>query len=97
MTNIQRCEKLATEYAEANLRDALIMPVTEGERQHIVNIATSIIMTRDAIGYPGGSFVQAIVDNNLERAVMTADSTCIKALKFFVMVKLNIPDIKHVD
>lgn len=78
----------AKKYVDENLEWCLAQPVTEGERIHIVDIATSIIMTRDNI-LQGGGFVEAIIDNNLSQAISRADSTCIKALKFFVMVKEN--------
>jgi hypothetical protein len=45
-------------------------------------------MTRDNL-LQGGSFVQSVIDNKLDQAISRADSTCIKALKFFVMVKEN--------
>ena len=37
----------------------------------------------------GGSFAQAIVDNNLREAINRADDTCIKYLKFFSIINYN--------
>lgn len=61
------------------------------DRYHIINIGTSIICTRMEIGFPGGSFVQSVVDNNLSRAFATADGTNIKALRFYLMMMHNMP------
>jgi flavin-binding protein dodecin len=45
-------------------------------------------MTRDKVQM-GGSFAQAIVDNNLREAINRADDTCIKYLKFFSIINYN--------
>jgi hypothetical protein len=42
------------------------------------------MMTRDGKGYPGGSFVQAVVDNDLFGAISRADSECYQNLKVIV-------------
>ncbi len=47
------------------------------EDEHAITVASSILMTRDKI-WQGGSFVQAVVDNNLREAINRADDTCIK-------------------
>jgi hypothetical protein len=46
-------------------------------------------MTRDNV-LLGGSFVQAIVDNDLRNAIGRADEICIKHLKTFVLVNHNL-------
>lgn len=51
------------------------------ESDHVINIIISIMYTRDGVGYPGGSFVQAVVDNDLLNTVSRADSECFKHLK----------------
>jgi len=55
--------------------------------EEIVEMITSIICTRDNISYPGGSFVQAICDNDLDGAVSRADSDNIRLLKLYVIAK----------
>ena len=57
--------------------------------EHIIDIAASILMTRDNIR-PGGNFAQAIVNNNLREAVGRADDECAAHLRFFVRVMHNI-------
>lgn len=47
---------------------------------HITDVMVSIMMTRDKV-LDGGSFVQAICDNNLKQCVDRADSDCINHLK----------------
>lgn len=57
--------------------------------EHVINIGTSILMTRDG-ELIGGSFVQAVLRNDLEDAVNVADNTCINYLRFFVGIKNNV-------
>jgi len=61
------------------------------DKQHIVNIGTSIICTRHEIGYPGGSFVQSVVNNDLQGAFANADSINVNALKFYCIMMYNMP------
>ena len=55
---------------------------------HILHIMTSICMTRDKL-MVGGSFVQAIVDNNLYYAISRADEECIKKLMLLSLARFN--------
>ena len=47
---------------------------------HITDVMVSIMMTRDKV-LDGGSFVQAICDNNLRETISRADNDCINHLK----------------
>ena len=47
---------------------------------HIIDIMVSIMMTRDKV-MEGGSFVQAICNNNLKECVSYADSECINYIR----------------
>ena len=51
---------------------------------HIINIIASVMMTRDGKGLQGGSFVQAVVDNDLFGAISRADDVCYQNLKVIV-------------
>lgn len=62
----------------------------ETHKDDIINIGTSILCTKWKIAYSGGSFVQAIVNNDLTGAISSADSTNIRALKFYVMLFYNV-------
>lgn len=67
-----------------------ILHTTDPEsRAHIVDIGTSVLCTKWGVGYPGGSFVQAVVDNDLGGAFGRADLVNQDCLKFYVMLIYN--------
>ena len=57
---------------------------------HIENIGTSILCTKWNVGYPGGSFVQAVVDNDLNGAFSRADSVNRDCILFYVSLITNV-------
>ena len=61
----------------------------EESRAHIINIGASVLRTKWNIGFPGGSFVQAVVNNNLMEAIGRADSINQDCLKFYTMLLYN--------
>jgi len=61
----------------------------EDVSEHIIDIMVSIMVTRDKSSYPGGGFVQAVVDNNLYLAMSRADMDCRKNLFLLTMCKAN--------
>ena len=63
--------------------------LSDFELNHVINIGTSILCTKWNIGYAGGGFVQAVVANDLSRAIGSADSTNIKALKLYCQMMYN--------
>jgi hypothetical protein len=65
-----------------------ILPYIE-EMNHVVNIGTSILCTKWGVGYPGGSFVTAIVNNNLMEAFGRADHINLNAIRFYVSLIYN--------
>lgn len=77
-------EKVA-KYKAAAQRWAAMYKVDD---QHAIDVAASILMTRDNV-LQGGSFVQAVVNNNLREAINRADDTCVKYLKFFSIICNN--------
>jgi hypothetical protein len=52
--------------------------------QHIIEVMASAMMTRDNV-MQGGSFVQAVVKNNLEEAISTADASCLANIRIIVL------------
>jgi hypothetical protein len=88
-----RIKDLVAEYFNQNAHRYVVDfdKMSNEDRYHIVNIGTSIICTRMNIGFPGGSFVQSIVDNDLSRTFATADGTNIKAIRFYLMMMHNMP------
>ena len=88
---IQTVRSLVEDYFDQNASNSIYdRAEVEWNRDHIINIGTSILCTKWKVGYPGGSFVQAVVNNNLTVAVGTADSTNIKALKFYCQMMYNV-------
>jgi hypothetical protein len=57
---------------------------------HIERIGASILCTKWKVGYPGGSFVQAVVDNRLTEAFGRADSVNRDCMTFYVSMMTNI-------
>lgn len=66
---------------------------TDEEYEHILNIGESILCTKWNVGYPGGSFVQAVVENNLQLAFTRADYINRKYIPLYIglMQSVNIP------
>jgi hypothetical protein len=79
----------AVEVAYPKLKDYITGDLSTEEYIHIIQLASSVMMTRDGIR-PGGSFVEAICNNNLREAVNRADLTAIRGLKFFVYCYNNL-------
>lgn len=84
MENLLKYQELSREALTKNPH-MIVGDATEDEKQHIVQIGASVMMTRDKY-IRGGSFVEAIIHNDLNDALNRADSTCLKALKFFSYV-----------
>lgn len=81
---------LAAEKAYIDYKNLIFIPeISAEEKNHIVHVASSVLMTRDRF-MMGGSFVQAIVDNNLYQAVNRADSTMQKCLCFMSAVQNHV-------
>lgn len=59
------------------------------ERDHIINCGASVLYTLWNVGYPGGSFVQAIVNNDLREAFGRADVVNQDCIRFYVMLIYN--------
>lgn len=52
--------------------------------EHIIEVMGSAMMTRDNV-MQGGSFVQAVVKNNLAEAISNADSDCLANIRIIVL------------
>lgn len=59
-------------------------------RQHIIQIGTSILCTKREVGYPGGSFAQAIVNNDLMGAFGRADRINRDCIGFYCKLIYNL-------
>jgi hypothetical protein len=72
---------IVTQYQSAAEQFAMEYEVSN---PHIIRIIASVMMTRDGKGLQGGSFVQAVVDNDLFGATSRADDVCYQNLKVIV-------------
>ena len=81
MENIMELNQLYNKAAREYVQKQIDNP-----SEHIINVAASVIKTRDKV-LIGGSFVQAIINNHLEEAVCRADKECYEHLRLLVMVK----------
>jgi hypothetical protein len=57
---------------------------------HIIDIGTSILCAKYKVGYPPGSFAQAVVDNDLREAFGRADDVNQHCIKFYLMLMYNV-------
>ena len=88
---IQIVKKLVEKFYQDSLVWDYSMPPMNSERgQHVIQIGTSILCTKWGVGYPGGSFVQAVVDNDLMAAVGRADATNVTMLPFYCKLIYNV-------
>lgn len=90
---IQTVKEVVKNYIKNNWEYAGLT-VEDSTNNHIVEIGTSIMCTKWQIGYEGGGFVQAVVNNDLQGAIGRADRTNIRALKLYcqMMYNLGIPN-----
>ena len=58
-------------------------------REHIANIGVSVLCTKWGVGFPGGSFVQAIVSNDLTETFSRADTINLNCIRFYVYLIYN--------
>lgn len=63
--------------------------LTEEEMNHVTSVGVSVLQTRDG-GIPGGSFVQAIVKNDLSGSYNRADSTNLRVIPFYITLKDHV-------
>lgn len=52
--------------------------------EHIIDVMISAMMTKDSVLH-GGSFVQAVVNNDLRDAISRADTECLKQLRIITL------------
>ena len=58
-------------------------------REHIKSIGVSILSTKWGVGFPGGSFVQAIVNGDLMETFGRADHINLNCIRFYVYLVYN--------
>jgi hypothetical protein len=65
------------------------IPVLEDELMHVRNMCISVLQTKWGVGYPGGSFVQAVVDNDLMASFARADRINQRHIGLYVELLYN--------
>lgn len=93
MTILEKHElvrNLVVDFYRENADDCGLVNILTAQRDHIIDIATSILCTKWKVGHEGGGFVRAFVANDLMNAIGRADATTIKGFKFFGMLVYNV-------
>jgi carbamoylphosphate synthase large subunit len=89
MKDIQEYKDKVKQEFEDWYRRAPMETLTDEEISHVTSVGVSVLQTRDG-GIPGGSFVQAIVKNDLSGSYNRADSTNRKVIPFYIILKDHV-------
>jgi len=89
MKDIQEYKDRVQQEFEEWYRRAPMETLTEEEISHVTSVGVSVLQTRDG-GIPGGSFVQAIVKNDLSGSYNRADSTNLRVIPFYITLKDHV-------
>ena len=84
-------EETRNKYREAVIH--FLNRYDEQVSEHIIDVMISVMMTKDNV-LQGGSFVQAVIDNNLREAFNRADADCIKNLRIITLCA-NFCNVEH--
>ena len=103
LTRDQKMEKIRTNVEVYLMKNAesCNVPIASllslDSRDHIINIGTSIMANRLGIETYPGSFVKAILENDLYEAINRADSVNRGAIAFYVTMihNLGIPNLSE--
>ena len=61
--------------------------------EHVIDVMISAMMTKDNVLH-GGSFVQAVINNDLRDAISRADKDCLKHLRIITLCA-NFCNVKY--
>jgi hypothetical protein len=75
-------EETRNKYREAVIH--FLNRYDEQVSEHIIDVMISVMMTRDNV-LQGGSFVQAVVGNNLKETISRADTDCSKNIRIITI------------
>jgi hypothetical protein len=70
-----------------NYRNAVVHFLNRYNKQvseHIIDVMISAMMTKDSVLH-GGSFVQAVINNDLKDAISRADKDCLTHLRIITL------------
>lgn len=82
MTIIEFYMEKAREFAKRNSNPEI--------SNHIAHILASVVMHRDKLLDNGGSFVQAVINNDLYAAINRGDTECVSNIKLIVQAHHNM-------
>lgn len=92
--NKEQEDRIRVAVSEYMLRNANLIPIqhmmNSESVEHITNIGTSIMMNKWGIDTNPGSFVCAVLDNDLTESVNRADNINRDLLPFYVTLKYNM-------
>jgi len=90
LDKIKTVRDLVKIYFDENSEFTGLSGIGESEKNHIIEIGTSILCTKWEVGYGGGSFVKSFANNDLMGAIERADETSFKGFKFFAQLMRNV-------
>jgi len=82
--------KVVADYFDKYALDCIPVDVVIKERDHIIYIGTTILCTKWEVGYLGGDFASAIVNNNLSEAFGRADHINVHCIRFYLTLMYNV-------
>ncbi len=86
---MEQIKELVVNYYNSNFFKIMGYYLNNDDKEHVINIGTSILCTKWNVGYPGGSFAQAVVNNDLVETFSRADDINSKVIKFYVHLIYN--------
>lgn len=86
---MEQIKELVVNYYNSNFFKIMGYYLNNDDKEHVINIGTSILCTKWNVGYPGGSFAQAVVNNDLMETFSRADDINSKVIKFYVHLIYN--------
>ena len=89
MKDIQAYKDRVQEEFDQWYGNQMRVTLTEEEMNHVKSIGVSVLQTRDG-GLQGGSFVQAVVKNDLSGSYNRADSTNSRVIPFYIILKDHV-------
>ena len=81
---------IVSDYFDKYATESIPLHYVMSESEHIIYIGTSLLCTKWNVGYPGGDFVKAIVDNDLAGAFGKADHINQHCIRFYIMLMYNV-------
>lgn len=87
---MDQIKDLVVNYYNTNFFNIMGYYLNNDEKEHVINIGTSILCTKWDTGYPGGSFVRAVVNNDLMESFGRADDINSKVMKFYCNLMYNV-------